>query len=66
MKTLHIPEPTSWRPDARTLLHFGDYRIPADISEELAARAVAEGVGTVTENKLAAPAPETKRRKAGA
>lgn len=66
MKTLHIPEPTSWRPDAQTLLHFGDYRIPLDISEELAARAVAEGVGSIRENKLADPPAENKQRRKGA
>ncbi len=59
MKILRIPDGT-WRPDARTLFHFGDYRIPLDMSEEMADRAVADGVGTIVENKLADPPPETK------
>lgn len=60
MKTLRIREPLAWRPDARSLYHFGDYRIPADMSEELAAQAVADGVGELVEDKRAAPPPETK------
>jgi hypothetical protein len=60
MKTLRIPEPTTWRPDRSTLYHFGDYRIPLDMSEELALRAVAEGVGTLIEAKVILQSPETK------
>lgn len=60
MKTLRIASGT-WRPDARTLFHFGDYRIPLDMSEDMAARAVAEGVGEiVAEAKPAATTYETK------
>ena len=60
MKTLRIPEPTTWRPDGATLVHFGDYRIPIDISAELAERAVAEGAGTIIEAKVILQSPETK------
>lgn len=59
MKTLRIPEGT-WRPDDASLYHFGDYRIPQDMSEDMAKRAVAEGVGSIVEDKRADPAPETK------
>lgn len=44
MKMISISEPNTWRPDGKTLLHFGTYRVPEDMSDELAARAVAEGV----------------------
>lgn len=64
MKILRIAQGT-WRPDANTLLHFGDYRVPLDMSEELAGRAVAEGVGSLIEAKVADPMPEAKAAKAG-
>lgn len=64
MKAVRISEPATWRPDSKTLLHFGTYRVPEDMSEELAARAVADGVAqwvqTERETKPAAPALETK------
>lgn len=50
MKIIRIPEPTTWRPDARTLLHFGTYRVPEDISADMAAQAVSEGVAVVVED----------------
>jgi hypothetical protein len=51
----------NWRlPDGR-LFHPGDYRVPQDMSEELARRAVAEGVGVLTEPpKRKTAAPENK------
>lgn len=64
MKILRIPEPESWRPEPELLFAFGDYRVPLDMSEELADRAVAAGVGTLVETKVADPAPETKARRA--
>lgn len=52
MKRIQIPEGT-WRPDAQQLFHFGVYRVPEDMPEELAQRAVDEGVAVVVEE----PAP---------
>ena len=63
MKIIRIPAGT-WRPDSRSLYHFGDYRIPLDMSEELAARALADGVAELVpggRETKPAPAPnETK------
>lgn len=53
MKAIRIPEGT-WRPDPGRLFHFGTYRVPEDMPEALAQRAVAEGVAVVVED--AAPA----------
>lgn len=52
MKIIRFAE-KNWRPDAATLISTGDYRIPEDMSLELAERAVAEGAAVVVE---AAPA----------
>jgi hypothetical protein len=48
----------NWRPDARTLISTGDYRIPEDMPLELAERAVAEGAAVVVD---ADPPPVAKR-----
>lgn len=64
MKIIRIPAPGTWRPDSRSLYHFGDYRIPLDMSEELAARALAEGVAvTVTAPLETKPAPRVRATK---
>lgn len=55
MKQIRIPEGT-WRTDGR-LFHFGTYRIPDDMSEELAQRAVSDGVAVVVEE------PEARKKK---
>ena len=44
MKMIRIPEPLAWRIDAQTLLHFGTYRVPEDVSEEVAQTAIDAGV----------------------
>lgn len=74
MKIIRLAE-RNWRPDDATLVSTGDYRVGLDISEELAARAVAEGVAVevVTDAPVAPdessaaadqqPAPTTVRRK---
>ena len=67
MKIIRIPAPNTWRPDARMLFHFGDYRVPQDMSEELAERAIAEGVAELLPRAEREPYPakraklETKR-----
>lgn len=43
----------TWRPDGR-LIHTGVYRIPEDMPEELALRAISEGVA------FREPEPEQK------
>jgi hypothetical protein len=48
-------QPNNWRPDAATLISTGDYRIPTDMSEELAERALAEGAAALLSEE-----PETK------
>lgn len=51
---------TNWRPDERTLLGSGDYRVPLDMSDELAQRAIAEGVAEYRDAepaRSAEPAP---------
>lgn len=57
MKAIRIPEGT-WRPEQGRLFHFGTYRVPEDMPEALAQRAVAEGVAVVVED--ADPAPRRK------
>lgn len=55
-------QPNNWRPDSRTLISTGDYRIPLDMSEELANRALSEGVAIVVrETKPAGRRLEFKR-----
>jgi hypothetical protein len=56
--TLHA----NWRPDHR-LLHPGHYRIPEDISDELAQRAIAEA-GATRRTPVKTPAPANKTRAA--
>ena len=51
---------TNWRPDDCTLLGSGDYRVPLDMSDELAKRAIAEGVAEYRDAesaRSAEPAP---------
>jgi hypothetical protein len=53
----------NWRPDEKTLINTGYYWIPRDMSEELAKRALAEGVAVLIEDdqpKKKGPAPENK------
>ena len=70
MKIIRIPEPGTWRADANTLFHFGDYRVPLDMSEQLAQRAIDEGVAVLVtaplQTKPASPQGlETKPARAG-
>lgn len=51
MKVIRFAE-RNWRPDARTLISTGDYRIPLDMSEELAERAVREGAAVVVTERV--------------
>lgn len=55
MKTIRLSE-RNWRPDDATLVHTGDYRVPQDMSEALAERALADGVAVLVE-EAAPPAP---------
>ncbi len=64
MKTIRFAE-RNWRPDAATLISAGDYRIPEDMPEELAQRALSEGVAELLSDE-AAPQPTPKARKAKA
>ena len=50
---------TNWRPNDCTLLGSGDYRVPLDMSDELAKRAIAEGAA---EYRDANPASEPDER----
>lgn len=59
----------SWRPWKAGLIHSGIYRIPQDMSAEMAAKAVSEGVGEMMPDEPPrkqgrrygkAPAPENK------
>ncbi len=56
-------EDKNWRPDDKTLINTGFYLIPRDMSEELARRALAEGVAVLVEGDT--PKDEQKRRKKG-
>lgn len=62
---IRIPEPTTWRPDGM-LFAFGDYRVPEEMSEELAKRAVAEGAAVVLDDGDASQAAKAKPAKARA
>lgn len=55
--TLH----DNWRPGNGRLLHPGTYRIPEDLSEEMADRAIAEAGATRKESQKP-PAPANKIR----
>lgn len=57
MKTIRLSE-RNWRPDDATLVHTGDYRVPQDLPEALAERALAEGVAVLVEEAALAGAPE--------
>lgn len=46
---IRIPEPTSWRPDGSHLFAFGEYRVPQDMSQELAELAISEGAAVVVD-----------------
>jgi len=70
MKIIRFAE-RNWRPDAQTLISTGDYRIPLDMSEELAQRALAEGAAVLVapaalERKPAPARLETKPAPRGA
>jgi hypothetical protein len=73
MKIIRITaQQGTWRPDLRTLYHFGDYRVPLDMSEELAARALAEGVAELVREAKpdpvrleTKPAPRVRATKEG-
>lgn len=45
----------NWRPDAATLVSTGDYRIPEDMTQELADRAIAEGAAVLIVEEQAPP-----------
>ena len=61
MKTIHFPD-RNWRPDDHTLIHTGAYRVGEDISEELAARAVREGVAVAVADEAKAEPPKRKAK----
>jgi hypothetical protein len=54
---LHIPK--AYRPDGRRIVHAGNWRVPDDLSEEIAERAMKEA-GAVKVNTVIGGAPETK------
>lgn len=58
--TLH----ENWRPGDGRLLHPGHYRVPEDMSEEFAQRAIAEGGATRKAEPPKPPAPLNKARRA--
>lgn len=60
---IRIPEPTSWRPDGQRLFAFGEYRVPQDISQELADLAVSEGAAVVVKEDDESSAKATKKVK---
>jgi hypothetical protein len=68
MKVIRFAD-KNWRPNEATLISTGDYRIPEDMSLELAERAVRDGAAVVVEpaqtlaTNLALPAGG-KRKKA--
>lgn len=66
MKAIRIPEPTSWRPDANHLFAFGVYRVPEDISEEFARRAVSDGAAVVVDDEAAEPQQPRRKKQSGA
>jgi len=55
MKVIRFAD-KNWRPNEATLISTGDYRIPEDMSLELAERAVREGAAVVVEPVAAASA----------
>lgn len=46
----------NWRPDGRQLFHFGTYRVPEDMPESLARRAVEEGIAVIVDEPVDAGA----------
>lgn len=62
MKVIRFAE-KNWRPDDRTLISTGDYRIPEDMTPELARRAVEEGAAVVVVSAEPAPAPSAAAKK---
>ena len=61
MRIIEIPS-NNWRPDDRRIFHFGRYRVPLDMSEDLADLAIAEGVAVVVPVETK-PAPAVAERK---
>lgn len=59
---IRIPEPTSWRADGSRLFAFGEYRVPEDMSQEIAELAVSEGAASVVEEGES-PSVKPKRLK---
>lgn len=53
----------NWRPDARTLISTGEYRIPEDMPLELAERAVSEGAAVVVATDAPVQTPAPRRAK---
>ena len=37
----------SWRPTSGSLIHAGVYRVPSDLQQDMAEKAVADGVGAM-------------------
>lgn len=54
---IRIPEPRTWRASATRLYHFGEYRVPQDMPEDLARLAIDEGAAELV---VAGVAIETK------
>lgn len=63
---IRIPEPSSWRPDGSHLFAFGEYRVPEDMSEEHAKRAIDEGAAVLVDGETSAPAKTSKPKAAAA
>lgn len=59
MTTIRFAE-KNWRPDESTLVHTGDYRVPQDMSEDLAQRALEEGAAVAVDEPSDPPQGETE------
>lgn len=61
MRAVRIPEGT-WRPGPGRLFHFGTYRVPEDMSEALAQRAIDEGVAVAVVDEPPVTVRQSKQR----
>lgn len=55
----------NWRPAPGVLISTGDYRVPEDMPEDLAQRAVSEGAAVFVMPPPPAPAPARRGPKGG-
>lgn len=62
MKVIRFAE-RNWRPDEGSLVSTGDYRVPEDMPEELAQRALEDGVAVLVVGGEEKPPAKTKKAK---